>query len=115
MTRFPFFLAITPIFLILLLWKNYLKDGCMKSFFYVAFTNYADLLLLAKTSSKKVPAKGEEVELDFDNPDTEFIEGLWGKESAKGSFSFTVTENSIMAKDFNGLPIIESQFAYDFP
>jgi len=87
----------------------------MKSFFYVAFTSYANLLLLAKTSGEKVPAKGEKMELDFDNPDTEFIEGLWGKESAKGSFSFTVTGNTIMAKDFNGLPIIESQFAYEFP
>jgi len=58
--------------------------------FYVAVWNFGALILMVKTSAEKIPMQGDEVEIDFKNPGTEFIEGEWGKEAAVGSFWFTV-------------------------
>ncbi len=81
--------------------------------FYVDVWDYGDLVFMVKTSAEKIPKLGEKVEIDFGESNTEFVEGLWGKETASGLFSFTVTEHCLSPEKRSELPVVESQLAYD--
>lgn len=58
----------------------------------VVVKDYDTTVLSAKTSVDKVPTSREKVVIDFDDPETEFIGGEWGREAAKGKFSFKIHE-----------------------
>jgi len=51
--------------------------------------DYADLVCSAKLSTSKLPAIGEEVEVDFNDPAVESGGGSWG-DCPEGSYCFTV-------------------------
>jgi hypothetical protein len=60
----------------------------------VVVKDYDATVLAVKVQIDKVPASGEKIEVNFDDPKTEIIGGKWGEESAKGIYSFTVHETT---------------------
>ena len=92
--------------------------------FYVAVMDYDILSILVRVCAEEVPWVGEEVEVNFDDPNTEVIaldsgdEGpieAWGAGELTGSFSYTVTGNAMWVNNWKGLSVVECQLAYSFP
>ncbi|HEY4499359.1 MAG TPA: hypothetical protein VJH94_04855 [Candidatus Paceibacterota bacterium] len=85
----------------------------MKKEFYLEVWDYGVLVLMVKMGAEKIPKNGDEIEVDFQKPDVEFIDGVWSRGIAVGQFSFIVTGNSLSVEDWDGLPIVESQIGHE--
>lgn len=82
--------------------------------FYLAVWDYNTLCVLAKMRASHVPQPGSDVTVDFDDPTTEAVEGVWlGEDPITGSFTFSITRSSLSPEKLNGLPVVESQLAYE--
>ncbi|VAW11549.1 hypothetical protein MNBD_BACTEROID05-994 [hydrothermal vent metagenome] len=82
--------------------------------FYISVFDYAELVLFVQAKMKKIPEIEEEIEIDFNDPNTIFIEGVWGEDDEmSGVFSFTVQKHSQAVEEYNGLPVVECQLAHE--
>lgn len=59
----------------------------------VVVKDYDVTVLTIKMAVNRIPAPGEKIEIDFNDPRTEFVGGQWGEEMAKGKFLLTVYES----------------------
>ncbi len=71
----------------------------------VVVKNYDVTVLAIKMPIDGIPSPGEEILVDFDDPQTEFVGGKWSEKEALGKYLFTVYEVKQL-DELNKLPIV---------
>lgn len=81
--------------------------------FYLAVWDSTTLNLMVKLSGPRVPKSGEELTVDFDDPNTEVTGGMWMNSlRLRGSQIYPITPTVLSAKKIEGLPVVECQLTY---